>query len=101
MEWITVVAVVVIVAGLVCAALVGVAAFDLRRHLNRAVDGVVGRQGQTNRKLAEDLRAAQARIEELQRAQRKMAAEIADLYDRVTDERSGGRRGERGERWLN
>ncbi|WP_207478322.1 hypothetical protein [Arenibaculum pallidiluteum] len=101
MDWVTVIAAVVIVASLACAALIGVLAGDLRRHLRRNLVEAAARQDQIHRRLAEELGTALRRIEELQGTQRKMAAQIADLYDRVSEDRTGSRRAGNGERWLN
>jgi hypothetical protein len=100
MDWFSLIAVVV-VAGLVSAALVGIATLDLRRHLARGLDAAASRQAQSLQRLLDEHRAALARIDELQRVQRKMAAEIADLYDRVGEGKgeAGSRLG--GARFLN
>jgi hypothetical protein len=89
MDWATLIAVTTVVAGIFSTVLVGVATYDLRRHLRRGLDENSSRQAAASRLLTEEHRAALARIEELQRSQRKMAAEIADLYDRVTEGKAG------------
>lgn len=94
MDWLTGIAVITIVAGITITAVVLVAVCSLRRSLNDAAI----RQSQQIRRLVETVAAlsrqqqgAQQRILVLTEANRRLADEMAVLYERMGDGEGLGR----------
>lgn len=94
MDWLTALSIVSIVAGVTISVVVLVAVGSIRRSLNEGM----ARQAQQVKKLAETVATlstqqqnAQARIQQLSDANRKMAEELAALGERLGDADSAPR----------
>jgi len=101
MDWFITFGIVVAAAGAMFVLVMGIAVHDLRGHLRRGISDASSRQAQSLRTLTDgmatlqrDQREAQAQIQALIRANRKLAEELAKLSARVDDDRTGSRPGD-------
>ncbi|HEV7367585.1 hypothetical protein [Arenibaculum sp.] len=103
MDWLSTFAVVALVAGTVCVAVMTVVAYDLRRHLHRRLDEIADRQAQHARRIADGIEAlrrdqaeAEGRLGALTRSQRQLSVELAEIRERLGDGTgTGGASGDR------
>lgn len=106
MDWITQLGVVLAVAALIFGVAMGYAVLQLRADVRRLLGDVSQRQNLQTRRLAEGLVALQrehqqalAQIQLLAEANRRLAAELAELNERVSEDQEHNRPG-RNQRYL-
>lgn len=97
MDWLVTLGIVVVAAGTVFATVIGIAVHDLRGHLRRGISDASNRQALSLRKVTDnmaavqkELREAQAQIEALVRANRRLSGRLAELSARVEADGDGG-----------
>ncbi|UEM19268.1 hypothetical protein JL100_019500 [Skermanella mucosa] len=90
MDWLVTLGIAVAAAGAVFVVVIGIAVHDLRGHLRRGISNASTRQAKSLRKVAEnmatvqkELREAQAQIQSLVRANRRLSNRLAELSARV------------------
>ncbi|UEM01932.1 DUF1664 domain-containing protein [Skermanella rosea] len=96
MDWLVTLGIAVAAAGTVFVLVIGIAVHDLRGHLRRGISDASTRQAKSLRKVTEnmatvqkELREAQAQIQSLVRANRRLSNRLAELSARVDAEDDG------------